>query len=147
MADYTKYLDALANTAGGNWKPVTDAFTAWKLAKQILNGQETHVRVSVEDWFALGEPPAQQDGYSYIIDISDPKAVAFMWEKTTAALMNLGCCAAADISDSIQLINHDNLDHVITDRDAMTAVNQIMITRTEGFQRMKAQVDGVIKGE
>ena len=147
MADNSKYLDPLKNVASGNWKPVTDAFTAWGLAKQILNGQATHVRVSIDDWFALGEPPAQKDGNRYIIDVSDPRVVAFMWGKTIAELMNLGCYAATDISDSINMINNDNLDHVITDREAMIAVSQIMMTGMDAFQKMKAQVDSVIKGE
>ena len=59
MADNNKYLDIVKNTAGSNWKPVNDAMTALRLTQMIIKGEAAYVRISIEDWFALGQPPAQ----------------------------------------------------------------------------------------
>lgn len=146
MADNNKYLDIVKNTAGSNWKPVNDAMTALRLTQMIIKGEAAYVRISIEDWFALGQPPAQRDGNRYIIDTTNPKIIALMWGKSLLDVMNLGCYAATDISDAINQINNDNLDKILTDREAMIAVSQIVIEGISAFKRMQATVQSTIDG-
>ena len=145
MTDNNKYFDLLKNTAKGNWKPVNDAITALHFSKAILKGEARYVRVSLEDWLSLGQPPAHRDGNAYIVDVTNPKIIALMWCKSLFDLMNLGCYAASDISDAINQINNDNLDHLLTDREAMIAVSQIVIEGIGAFRRMQANVQNIIE--
>ena len=59
--------------------------------------------------------------------------------------IQLGLYASTDISDSINMINNDNLDSILTDREAMVAVSQVMIAGMNAFRDMKAHVESRMK--
>lgn len=145
MADVNKYWNLVKNNMSSNWKPVNEAFAASECVKMILKGEATHVSISVDDWFSLGKPPAQKDGNRYLVDISNPKVIAMMWLKSLIDVMNLGCYAATDISDAMNALNNDNLDGIITDREAMIALSQITIESIKTFQNMHAEVERRMK--
>ena len=43
------------------------------------------------------------------------------------------------------MINNDNLDNILTDREAMVAVSQVMIAGMNAFRDMKAHVESKMK--
>ena len=145
MADNEKYLKPLQAIAHSHFDMVQDQLVAFRLAKRLAAGGQGPVRISAEQVKALGDPPVIKDGDGFLLDLSNPVIVAVLWMKSAYDAMNLGLFASTDITDSINMINNDNLDHILTDREAMVAVSQVVVTAMNGYNGMKAHIDAAIK--
>lgn len=146
MKNQDKYLEPLKKVASAHFDIVQDEMVSFHLGKLMATGFKGKCKISTSQWKSLGSPPAEKYENGYLLDLSDSRIVGVLWMKSSYDAMNMGCYAATDISDSINLINNDNLDHILTDREAMVAVSQVMISGMEGFKKMKSRVDSEMNG-
>lgn len=138
----SKYLDPLKKQASAHYDIVQDELVAFHMAKMIAKtGFQGGCKISEQQWKSLGEPPAKQMGDSYIINLGNPEIVGRLWMKSCFDAINLGCYAATDITDSVGKVNDDNLDKILTDREAMVAISQIAIAGMNAFREMKKETE------
>lgn len=148
MADNSKYINILRNTASGNFQSVNGNSLIYKIAMMVIKQNFSgKVNISASQWEELGKPEAERHSSGYYLDLSNRKTLAMLLMKTSYEAMKLACYAATDITDAINSINNDNLDHILTDREAMVAVSQVMLTAMDGFKNMDNHVNDVIRGK
>ncbi len=145
MADNSKYMEPLKKIAHDHFEVVKSEMLLFRMARMIIGGFKGQCNVSEEQWLALGKPPATKVGSDYRIDLGNQETIGLLWMKSAHDAIQLGLYASTDISDSINMINNDNLDSLLTDREAMVAVSQVMIAGMNGFRDMKAHVDAELR--
>ena len=136
-----KYIKALQKVAHDHFEMVESQMLSFRMAKLAARGFKGKVKINQNQWETLGKLPAERTGCEYMIDLSDESIRNLLWCKSCYDAIQLGLYASTDISDSINMINNDNLDGILTDREAMIAVSQVVISGIDGFKRMKAHVD------
>ena len=150
MANNAKYLKALENTYNDSIPSINTTIHMFKLAMMVSNGFNKVYIVGKDIWESFGQPPAEQVNNSiaegYIIDLGDTKTLGTLWATTCFRAIQAGCFAATDISDAINLINNDNLDEVLTDREAMVAVSRVMTSGMNAFRDLQQRASESMKG-
>ena len=100
---------------------------------------------------SLGNPPAEHiyigDKDTYLINLGDLKTLSSLLTVECYKSVQAGCAAATDITDAVNAINNDNLDGVLSDREAMIAVSHIAIQGINTYQKYKQKLDDVMKGK
>lgn len=145
MADNSKYFEPLKKVAHDHFDIVQSELLSFKMARMIICGFKGMVNISEEQWISLGKPPASRSGSDYQIDLGSQEIIGLLWMRSAHDAIQLGLYASTDISDSINMINNDNLDSILTDREAMIAVSQVMIAGMNAFRDMKAHVESKMK--
>ena len=143
MADNGKYLKILENTYKGNYPIIENNVQLFKMGNKKYG-------VSTDVWEKLGKPTAQYVNNDmmegYFIDLGDPKTLGELLALACHSAVQAGCFAATDISDAINAINNDNLDGILTDREAMVATSQVMITGMNVFRDLQKKSQDSMKG-
>lgn len=145
MADISKYIEPLKSIAHNHFEIVQSELLLFRMARMVLSGFRGECNVTEEQWLSLGKPPARKVGSDYRIDLDNQETIGLLWLKSAYDAIQLGLYASTDISDSIHMINDDNLDSILTDREAMVAVSQVMVTSMNAFRDMQAHVDAEMK--
>lgn len=141
MNNNDKYMKPLQKVAHDHFEVVKSQMLLLRMAKLAARGFKGKVKINQEQWEMLGKPPVERVGYDLMIDLSNENIRNILWYKSCYDAIQLGLYASTDITDSINMINNDNLDGILTDREAMIAVSQVVISGMDGFKRMKAHVD------
>ena len=150
MADNTKYLKILEKTYKGNFPIIENNVQLFKMGMIAASGGNKKYGVSTEMWEKLGKPTAQYVNNDmmegYFIDLGDPKTLGELLALACHSAVQAGCFAATDISDAINGINNDNLDGLLTDREAMVAASQVMITGMNAYRDLQKKSQDAMKG-
>ncbi len=149
MADNTKYLKVLEKTYYGNMPILESSIRLFKIGMMVAAGVDKKYGVGPEVWESLGKPTAQYVNNDtiegYFIDLGDPKVLGELIACACHNAIQAGCFAATDISDAINVINNDNLDGIINDREAMVAVSQVMIAGMNAFKDLREKSTNSLK--
>lgn len=140
-----KYLKPLQQFAHDHFEIVKGELLAFRMAKMVATGFRGKCNVTRAQLSELGNPPAQSSGVDYLIDLGDMRVIGLLWMKSCHEAIQMGLYASTDISDSINMINNDNLDHVLTDREALIEMSQVITAGIEGFRKMKCYVDDELR--
>lgn len=149
--DESKYLEILKKGFQNVSQLANSSAYLFKFANMASSGFCGTISVDKDTLESLGNPPAEhiytRDMDAYLINFGDLKTLSSLLTIECYKSVQTGCTAATDITDAVNAINNDNLDGILSDREAMVAVSHIAIQGINTYQKYKQKLDDVMKGK